>query len=89
MVTGGGLVLLALFVMIGRRNGGGHASAGARAAIWFIPTWFMVSAINLWTGVTQAGYTVEEERPGFGVVFGVPAAAALLFWWKFSKAGPP
>jgi len=33
-------------------------------------------------GVKRAGYSVSEEAPIFLVVFGIPAAAALLAWWK-------
>jgi hypothetical protein len=33
-------------------------------------------------GVKKAGYSVGEELPMFLLVFSVPAAAALLIWWK-------
>ena len=83
MVIGGGLLLLALFALVGRQLGG--ATAAATAALWFIPVWLIAAAINLWIGVTRAGYTVMEELPIGLVVFGVPAAVAALFWWRFSK----
>jgi hypothetical protein len=38
----------------------------------------MASAINLWVGVTHAGYSVAEELPIFAVIFGVPC---LLAWF--------
>lgn len=83
MVIGGGLLLLALFALVGRQLGG--VTAAATAALWFIPVWLIAAATNLWIGVTRAGYTVMEEVPIGLVVFGVPAAVAALFWWRFSK----
>ena len=83
MVIGGGLLLLALFALVGRQRGG--VVAAATAALWFIPAWLVAAAINLWIGVTRAGYTVMEELPIGLLVFGVPAAVAALFWWRFSK----
>jgi hypothetical protein len=41
-----------------------------------------VRRINLYVGVKSAGYTVREEFPIFLVVFAIPAAVALLAWWK-------
>jgi hypothetical protein len=38
----------------------------------------------MWMGVSRAGYSVAEELPMFLLVFAVPAAVALLVWWKFS-----
>jgi hypothetical protein len=36
----------------------------------------------LWVGVSKAGYSVAEELPILLVLFGVPAAAALILQWK-------
>jgi hypothetical protein len=83
MVIGGGFTLLAIFLLVGRSLGGGRVSAAARAALWFIPAWLAASTVNLYIGTTH-GYTVAEELPIALVVFGVPAAVALLFWRKFS-----
>ena len=84
VVIGIGLVLLAFFVLVGRRIGSGRTVAAAKAAVWFIPVWLAAAAINLWIGV-QHGYSVAEELPIAGVVFGVPAAAAAAIWWRFSR----
>jgi hypothetical protein len=62
------LVLLAICVLVGRANG----------AKLFIPLWLVVAGINMWIGVTRAGYSVAEEAPIFLLVFAVPAAVALL-----------
>jgi hypothetical protein len=50
----------------------------------FIPIWLAAAAINMWIGVSRAGYSVVEEFPIFLLIFGFPAAAALLLRWKFS-----
>lgn len=77
-VIGGGLALLAVFLIIGRVAGGVQGSGLARAALWFLPAWFAASVVNLWIGVSRAGYTVEQELPILLVVFGVPAVLALI-----------
>ena len=65
-VIAGGLILLAVCVLIGRTAG---------AAKLFIPLWLLLAGVNLWIGVTRAGYTLA-----------VPAAAALLLVWWLSRA---
>jgi len=84
MVIGGGLVLLAVFLLAGRAFGGGSAAAAAKAALWFVPAWLVAAAINLYIG-TRHGYSVAQELPIALVVFGVPAAVAILFWRRFSR----
>ena len=85
IIIGAGLVLLAIFVLIGRFVGTPAASAMARAALYFLPIWFIAAAVNLWIGVAKAGYTVAEEAPIFALIFGVPAAVALIVWWHYSR----
>ena len=82
----GGLVLLALCLLIGRWIGGPTPAIGlARAAQVFIPLWLVAAGINMWVGVSKAGYTVAEEAPSFVVVFAVPAAVAVLVLWRLSR----
>lgn len=81
-VIGFGLVLLSLFVLVGRKLGG--TAAAAKAALWFLPVWVAAAGWNLSIGVRH-GYTVGEELPIALVVFAVPAVAAILTWRKFSK----
>jgi hypothetical protein len=57
----------------------------AGAVRWFIPVWLVLAAVNLWVGVTRAGYSVAEEAPIFLVVFAVPAAVALLVAWGLTR----
>jgi hypothetical protein len=74
-VVAGGLVLLALCIVVGR-------ATGARL---FLPLWLVAAGVNLWFGVSRAGYSLAEEAPVFLIVFGVPAAAALLAIWRLSR----
>jgi hypothetical protein len=75
-VIAGGFILLAVCLLIGRL-------AGLKL---FIPLWLLLAGVNLWIGVTRAGYTVAEEAPIFLLVFAVPSAAALLLIWWLSRA---
>ena len=79
----GGLVLLGLFALVGWRFGGGAQSMVAAAQI-FIPVWLVAALINMWIGVSRAGYSVAEEFPIFLAIFAVPAVVAAFVWWKFS-----
>ena len=85
-VIAGGFLLLAVCLVVGRLIGGaGNSSILARSALVFIALWFIGAGINMWLGVTRAGYTVKEEIPFFFLVFLVPTAAALWIWWTFSR----
>jgi hypothetical protein len=78
IVIGIGLLLLGVCVLVGRLLGG--AAAAASGALVFLPLWVVGAAVNMYIGVTRAGYSVSEEAPIFLIVFGVPAAAALVGW---------
>jgi hypothetical protein len=86
MIVVGGLLLLALCLLIGRLIAGASPSVVALSALYFIPIWLLAAAVNMWVGVSRAGYSVAQEFPIFLVVFAIPAAAAALVWWKFSRA---
>jgi hypothetical protein len=78
----GGFSLLAVCLLAGRWIGGAETMiTGAKV---FIPIWLATALINMWIGVSRAGYSVAEEFPIFLVIFAVPAAVALFIWWKFS-----
>jgi len=81
MVSGGGVVLLGVFLLFGKLWGS-DASALALAAKAFIPVWLVVALINMWVGVTHAGYSVREELPILVIVFLVPAALAAWAIWR-------
>jgi len=85
MVIAGGIVLLGVFLLFGKLWGG--ASAGvAGAAKVFVPVWLGVAVVNLWVGVSKAGYTVREELPILLLVFAVPAIVAAAVIWYLSRA---
>jgi len=48
-------------------------------------TRLVAAAVNMWIGVTRAGYSVAEEAPIFLIVFAVPAAVALLVAWALTR----
>ena len=84
LVNVGGLVQLAIFVLFGWLWGA-NAAAMALAAKVFVPVWLVVTVVNLWIGVTHAGYSVKEELPILALNFLVPAAVAALVAWQVSK----
>lgn len=84
MTIAGGVVLLGLFLLFGRLWGG-DAGSLATGAKWFIPVWLAISIVNLWVGVTHAGYSVREELPILLVVFAVPAVLAGIAVWQFAR----
>lgn len=57
--------MLAVCLLIGRLLGGASNKALAKAALVFIVVWLGLTALNMWIGVTQAGYSVAEELPIF------------------------
>jgi hypothetical protein len=79
----GGLVILGLFALAGWRLGGGAQSMVTAAKI-FIPVWLVAALINMWIGVSRAGYSIAEELPIFFVIFVIPAAVAVFIWWRYS-----
>jgi hypothetical protein len=85
-VIAGGIALLAVCLLVGRWMGGPSPAVGlATAAKVFIPIWLVAAGVNLWIGVAKAGYSIADEAPVFLIVFGVPAAVALLVWWRCSR----
>jgi hypothetical protein len=83
IVVGGGFSLLLSCLLLGHAFGGGVPGAIAGAKL-FLPLWLIGAAVNLWLGVSQAGYSVAEEFPIFLAIFGVPAAVAGVFWWALA-----
>jgi hypothetical protein len=76
-----GLIVLAVCVLGPRLAGRPEWSAtGAKA---FIALWLVAALVNMWIGVSRAGYSVAEEFPVFLVIFALPAALAAYVWWKY------
>jgi hypothetical protein len=76
-VIGIGFALLGLSMLIGR-FAGGSSTAMAPAVPAFLPIWLIGAGVNLWIGVSKAGYSVREEAPIFLLVFAVPAAVLKI-----------
>ncbi len=74
LVILGGLVLLALTVLLARLTGRPVRSLLPA----FVAVWFVCAAINMWIGIAGAGYSFLEELPIFAVIFVVPVAVALF-----------
>jgi hypothetical protein len=83
LVIMGGFVVLLIASMLGRWIGG--PGSVATAALYFLPVWLVCALINMWLGVSGAGYTVAQEAPIAVVVFAVPAAVAVFLWWRFAR----
>ena len=77
LILAAGLALLGLCVLAGKLAGNSKP-AMAKGALVFLPLWLACAALNMWVGVTSAGYSVMEELPIFLLIFAVPAAAALV-----------
>jgi hypothetical protein len=80
LIIGGGLILLAGMSLAGRIIG--QPSTALRL---FLLIWLIATAVNLWIGVTRAGYTAMEELPIAAIVFGIPALVALALLWILSS----
>lgn len=77
-----GFAALAAAALIARFAAGERAMALACGI--FIPLWLAAALINMWIGVSRAGYSVAEEWPIALVIFLPPALAAGWLCWKFS-----
>ena len=84
MIIFGGIALLALCLLAGRFLGSGATRNLVLAAQIFIPVWLALAGLNMYIGVSRAGYSVSEELPIFLLIFALPAAVAGIAWWKFS-----
>ena len=81
-----GLIVLAVFVLVGRfASGRGHGGDGARAFIW---VWLLTAIANGAVGVMQAGIPLLNEIGALIPIFGVPAAAAWYLRAGLRPAGP-
>ena len=83
-----GFALLGILLLIAPRlnTGGRHPIVFAIGL--FIPLWLAASVVNLIVGINRAGYSFLQEAPILLVVFGVPALAAALVWWRFGRRSP-
>jgi hypothetical protein len=82
MIIVGGLLLLGVFVFAGRLLGGGTPQSMVTATKLFLPVWLVAALVNMWIGVSRAGYSVAEELPIFLAIFLIPGIAAAFIWCR-------
>jgi hypothetical protein len=78
-----GLLLVGGFLLLGKLFTGQYPAASRVAALTFVAVWFVVAAVNMWLGVTKAGYSVGDEWPIFLLIFLAPVALAGVIKWQF------
>ena len=83
IVLGGGFALLLSCLLLGHAFGGGMPGAVTGAKV-FIPLWLVAAGVNMWLGVSHAGYSFGDELPIFLGVFALPAAVAGLLCWRLA-----
>jgi hypothetical protein len=77
-----GLLFLAASLLLGRLFSSNYPGATVVATVVYVALWFVIAGANMWVGVARAGYSVSEELPIFLLIFGVPAAVAIILKWK-------
>jgi hypothetical protein len=77
-----GLLLLAASLLLGRLFSTNYPGATIAATIAFVALWLVIAGANMWVGVAKAGYSFTEELPIFLLIFGLPAAVAIILKWK-------
>jgi hypothetical protein len=77
-----GFILLAICLLAPRLAG--RPEWSVTGAKLFIGLWLLAALVNMWIGVSRAGYSVAEELPIFLLIFALPAAGAGFAWWKLS-----
>jgi len=77
-----GLLLVGAALLLGKLFSSHYPGATFAATVAYVALWFIVAGANMWVGVARAGYSVTEELPVFLLIFGVPAAAAILLKWR-------
>jgi putative effector of murein hydrolase LrgA (UPF0299 family) len=77
-----GFLFLGASLLLGRLFSANYPGATAVATVLYVALWFGVAGANMWVGVAKAGYSVAEELPIFALIFGVPAAVAVVLKWK-------
>src|SRR2546430_8601452 len=51
----------------------------------FLALWLIATLVNMWAGVSKAGYSIKDEAPMALLVFAVPAIISILIWWRRSE----
>jgi hypothetical protein len=78
-----GILFLAASLIVGKLFSANYPGATTVATVLFVALWLVIAGANMWVGVAKAGYSVAEELPILALIFGLPAAVAVLVRWKF------
>jgi hypothetical protein len=78
----GGFLLLGVCLLLGRWVSGSAVPVTSLAMKCFLCLWLIVTATNMWFGVSKAGYSIKDEAPIALVVFAIPAIAAIVILWR-------
>jgi hypothetical protein len=78
-----GFVLWAACLGIAKLLASASGSFMTVATVAFVVIWLVVAAVNMWMGVSRAGYSFQEELPIFLLIFVLPSAVATFVKWKF------
>jgi hypothetical protein len=78
-----GFLVWAACLGIAKMTSGASAASTTIATVAFVVIWFIAAAVNMWVGVSQAGYAFSEELPIFLLIFLLPVAVAVIVKWKF------
>ena len=73
-----GLFLFGAALLLGRLFGDELPAARTWSLGLAVALWLALTAINLWVGVSKAGYTVRDELPIFLLLFALPTAMAFV-----------
>ena len=77
-----GFLLMAAVFVLAKLFSSNYPAATLWGTVGFVVLWFALTAVNMWVGVAKAGYSVADELPILLLIFGVPAAVAILVKWK-------
>ena len=75
---------LGVCLLLGRWIEGAAATVIAAAIKCFLGLWLIATLVNMWVGVSKAGYSIKDEAPMALLVFAVPAIISILIWWRSS-----
>ena len=78
-----GLLLMSSFLIVAKLFSEHFPSAPNWALALGLGLWLAVTGVNMWIGVSNAGYTVAEELSILALLFLMPAVAAILVRWRF------
>ena len=77
-----GFLLLASLLLLARLFSANFPGVTGIVTGAYIAIWLIITAGNMWVGVSKAGYSAAEELPIFLLLFGVPVALATVLKWK-------